>query len=305
VDTPHVLQPNDLEPGDVLLHMGRGELSKLIAWVGDSAYSHAAVVYDQAQLMEAAASGVRYAPLAQRITMVENFVYIDVFRPARLQKPDHDVLLDLLRKALAPYIGLPYPMTSLFVLGIVCAVRNKIPGSRDLRRIVRMALDLIVDNDAHKVVCSELVYRGFDEAATEPSHALRLPVVTRSRQHTPLPDIDLIALAHECLEDMQRAGRKPTLASEIALLAAPMHGMHEVVAAAVADVDEEDDLAGRLQQARAQLGIHSSEKVLLNASVAATSFALPDPTPNPKTVLPADLEFSPGLLKIGRLALTA
>lgn len=305
MDTPHVLQPHDLEPGDVLLHMGRGELSKLIAWVGDSAYSHAAVVYDDTQLMEAAASGVRYAPLQQRITMVQNFVYIDVFRPSRLQKPDRDAMLALLRKALSPYLGVPYPMTSLFVLGIVCAVRNKIPGSRDLRRILRMALDLVIDNDAHKVVCSELVYRGFDEAATDPAHALRLPVITRSRQHTPLPDIDLLALAHECLEDMQRAGQKPTLASEIALLAKPMHGMHELVAAAVDGLDEDEDLSDRLAQAREQLGIQSSERVLLSASAAATSFALPDPTPNPKTVLPADLEFSPGLLKVGRLALTA
>src|SRR5215469_9490855 len=166
VDTPHVLQPHDLEAGDVLLHMGRGELSRLIAWVGDSAYSHAAVVFDDDRLIEAAASGVRYAPRSARAGMTENFHYIDVFRPNRLQRHDREAMVSLLQGALNPYLGRPYPMTSLFTLGIVCAVRNKIPGSRDLRRVVRMALDLVIENDPDKVVCSELVYRGFDEAAT-------------------------------------------------------------------------------------------------------------------------------------------
>jgi len=302
VDISHVLQPHDLEAGDVLLHMGCGELSRLIAWVGDSAYSHAAVVVDDTQLIEAAASGVRMATLAQRITMKENFHYIDVFRPSRLQQPDRDTMLGDLRMALMPYLGRPYPMTSLFMLGIVCAVRNKIPGSRDLRRVVRMALDLVVDNDPTRVVCSELVYRGFAEAPTSPAHALRLPVITRSRQHTPLPDIDLLALAHETLEDLRRADRSPSLASEIALLASPMHGMHELTAAAVEDASEDEDLALRLLQARTRLGITMPRQASL---VAAGALALPEPTPNPKTVLPADLEFSPGLVKIGRLALAS
>ncbi|RDI98215.1 hypothetical protein DVT68_14160 [Dyella solisilvae] len=280
--------------------MGCGELSRLIAWVGDSAYSHTAVVMDGEQLIEAAASGVRLAALADRPGMVANFHYIDVFRPSCLEGHDRDARVALLRNALMPYVGRPYPMTSLFTLGLVCAVRNKIPGSRDLRRVLRMALDLVIDNDPNQVVCSELVYRGFDEAVTEPPHALRLPIVTRSRQHTPLPDIDLLALAHECLDDLRRAGRKPSVATEIALLAAPMHGMHEVTLAASADAPDHDDLGIRLQQARARLGLDESGHMPLQASMA---MSLPEPTPNPKTVLPADLEFSPGLLKIGRLSM--
>ncbi|MHA6203121.1 hypothetical protein ACXU4B_01690 [Dyella soli] len=302
MDTLHVLNPQDLVPGDVLLHMGRGELSRLIAWVGDSSYSHAAVVFDDTRLIEAAASGVRHAPLAQRATMVADFHYIDVFRPSRLQQPDGATMPGLLRDALVPYLGRPYPMTSLFVLGVVCAVRNKIPGSRDLRRVIRMALDLVVENDPGKVVCSELVYRGFDEAATAPRHALRLPIVTRSRQHTPVPDIDVLALAHECLDDLRRADRKPSIASEIALLAAPMHGMHDVAAAAMADVPDDADLERCLQQARAQLGIDTPAHARFQANAAAASFY---PAPNPKTVLPADLEFSSGLMKVGRMAMAS
>jgi hypothetical protein len=193
-------------------------------------------------------------------------------------------------------------MTSLFVLGIVCAVRNKIPGSRDLRRVIRMALDLVIENNVDKVVCSELVYRGFDESKTSPIHALRLPINTRSRQHTPLPEIDLLSLAHECLDDLRRADHKPSVASEIALLAAPMHGMHDVAAAAIADTPDDRELERRLQQARSQLGLVASP---LLSTQPATSLALPEPVPNPKTVLPADLEHSAGLLKIGRLIQSA
>ncbi|MGB0133334.1 hypothetical protein [Dokdonella sp.] len=162
-----------LQPGDVLLHMGTGELSKLIAWVGDSAYSHAAMVIEDAQLIEAAASGVRHASLAERTQMGAHFHFIDVFRPLRPTPGDNKSRAALLA-ATNRYLGVPYPMTSLITLGIACAVRNKIPGDQRLRRFVRMALDVVIANDSSQVVCSELVYRGFDEAATNPEHSLRL-----------------------------------------------------------------------------------------------------------------------------------
>ena len=53
--------------------MGRGQLSKLIAWVGDSAYSHAAMVIGNGELIEAATKGVRHASLAERTRMVAAF----------------------------------------------------------------------------------------------------------------------------------------------------------------------------------------------------------------------------------------
>lgn len=299
MDTLRALHPADLQPGDVLLHMGKGELSKLIAWVGDSQYSHAAVVCDDRQLIEAAASGVRLAPLAQRVQMVAAFDWVDVYRPSRLQAPDRAVLLTLLRTALMVYLGRPYPMTSLLMLGITCAVRNKLPGSRDLRRVLRMALDLVIENDPDQVVCSELAYRGFDEAMTTPAHGLRLPVITRSRQHTPLPDIDLHALIAECLDDYRRSGgRLPALGE--ATLHGGSHGTDIVGNAPESTVDGE--LEQLLLQARSRLDLHAPHQF---ASNELHGLALPEPMPNPKTVLPADLEFSPGLQFVGRLAMAA
>lgn len=299
MDTPYVLHPQDLEPGDVLLHMGCSELSRLIAWVGDSHYSHAAVVFDEDRLIEAAAGGVRHASLAERAGMVDDFRYIDVFRPTRLQQPDGSVMLDLLRNALVPYVGSTYPMTSLFVLGVACAARNTIPGDRDLHRVIGMALDLVIDHSPSNVACGELVYRGFDEAATTPPHGLRLPLSTCARQHAPMPDIDLLALAHECLDDLRRAGRKPSIASEIALLASPMFGMRDVADAAIADSPKDATLERRLQQVREHLGMTMPAPM----SSAGRVIAEFNPLHHPKAVLPADLEFSRGLLKIGRLAM--
>ncbi|MBO9664067.1 hypothetical protein [Dokdonella sp.] len=270
------LTPNDLLPGDVLLHMGAGELSKLIAWVGDSLYSHAALVVDKGQLIEAAASGVRRAGLAERARMTKAFHYIDVFRPAQPAPDNHSGLAALLAASDA-YLGRPYPMTSLFQLGVTCAVRNKLTDDPALRIALRMALDLVVKNDTDKVVCSELVYRGFDEARTTPAHALRLQISTRAVPHQPVPKIDVDALANECLEDYRHS--------------LPAHSLQADANGAKASARDLDDLLGA---ARSRLGIGQ-------ASLQAAA----DYAPNPKTVLPADLEFSPGLRRMGRLAMAA
>ncbi|HEY6942147.1 hypothetical protein [Dokdonella sp.] len=271
MDTIKTVQVAELLPGDVLLHMGRGQLSKLIAWVGDSGYSHAAMVIGRGELIEAATKGVRHASLAERTHMGAAFDYVDVFRPLRPTPRDTADIAALLAAA-DVYLGRPYPMTSLLTLGIVCAVRNKIPGDERLHEALRMALDLVVQDDPGRVVCSELVYRGYAEAATKPPQALRLPITNRASQSTPLPKIDLVALALECLEDYQRANPKGALRATAA----------------------QAELPALLAQARGTLGIGG-----LQTSGAGAS------APNPKTVLPADLEFSSGLRRLGRLPLNA
>lgn len=266
----------DLQASDVLLHMGCGDLSKLIAWTGDGLYSHAALVIDGGQLIEAAGSGVRHASLIERTRMLANFDYIDVFRPLRPAAEDSEDVARVLAASSA-YLGVPYPMTSLLTLGVVCAVRNKLPGDQAMREALRLALDEVVKNDNSQVVCSELVYRGFDEAKTTPANALRLKVITRPVQNTPLPDIDVKALLAECLEDLRRSRGEDS--------ARGLQSMAENMPVALEDL---------LQQARASLGV---DQVL---TASADDYAA-----NPKTVLPADLEFSPSLRLVGRLTMSA
>jgi hypothetical protein len=77
---PKPLRPTLLQPGDVLLMMGRCQLSKLIAWASDSKYSHAALMLDDGQLVEAALSGSHIAPLAGHLLKFDDYAHIDAFR---------------------------------------------------------------------------------------------------------------------------------------------------------------------------------------------------------------------------------
>ncbi len=48
---PRTLTVDDLQPGDLPMSMARTELAKLIAWIGDTSYSHAAVVFSKDDLV--------------------------------------------------------------------------------------------------------------------------------------------------------------------------------------------------------------------------------------------------------------
>ena len=75
------LDPSGLLPGDFGLTLGRSQISKLIAWAGDSLYSHAFLVFDQNQLIEAAPGGVRFVQIAQRMRE-PSLLLFDVYRPS-------------------------------------------------------------------------------------------------------------------------------------------------------------------------------------------------------------------------------
>ncbi|MEO5560716.1 MAG: hypothetical protein ABIO49_12460 [Dokdonella sp.] len=89
-----------------------------------------------------------------------------------------------------------------------------------------------------------------------------------------LPPIDLQTLIAECIDDYNRS--RQNTASKAFNVAG-----------------DDRDVADLLAQARERLGVD----VMPRAGSG-------DYAPNPKTILPADLQFSPGLRKVGRLALT-
>ena len=105
---------SSLQPGDLLLCMGKGEISKLIAWVGANDYSHCAVVCDSARLIEAAASGARYVDLAKEQSLGDEYVYIDALRnhhqdASALAGANLDAFLVMVRA----YVGRPYDLDKL------------------------------------------------------------------------------------------------------------------------------------------------------------------------------------------------
>ncbi len=301
-----LLTQDDLRPGDVLLHLGRGDLSELIAWAGDGQYSHAAMVLDAHRLIEAGPSGVVEVDLRERLRQVSSYHFIDAFR-RRQPAPLPATSIDALRQTAMAYLGRPYPMDQLIQLGLACAVRNKLSDDPALRLLLRLAVDAFLGSEDQRVVCSELVYRCFDEAATRPPQALRLTIDLAAVPHQPWPEgvdlvaflkrhgIDLPALIHDWLRRQPADQRQALTASRRADEGtAGSTLLQDADPATQATPASDDDLENRFALARSRLGIASASQRLARAPSG-------EYLPNPKAVLPADLEYSPDLQRVGRV----
>ena len=269
---------SSLQPGDLLLCMGKGEISKLIAWVGANDYSHCAVVCDGARLIEAAASGARYVDLAKEQSLGDEYVYIDALRnhhqdASALAGANLDAFLVMVRA----YVGRPYDLDKLVELGLAIAVRNKVPEHPLGRLIFRLAIDHLIANDPKAVVCSELAYRLYTEGAYDPTNVLKPTIVIVPPTKEPFPHIDWIALWKEYEE--ARHSKPQLMSAEAAQASTP---------------PEPEELAAHIAQARAQLGLDAP------ALGAAAPGEIVDPLVNPKTVTPSDFAASPSYGKLGR-----
>jgi hypothetical protein len=298
-----------LQGGDVLLMMGRSQLSALIAWCGDSIYSHAALVADGGDLIEAAASGVRRYPLSTRLADRDNYAFIDAFRPltpARVPIESGDRAA-VLRHAQS-LLGVPYPLDMLATLGVVLALRGKWPVHPLARLVVREALDhLVRDNPSH-MVCSEAVYRCFAQCDVQPPGRLAPEIVLQPRDTSPFPAIDWMALWEEVWPLIRPHRRVALFAADEAMREARLADaapglLHEAGHAAgpVADME----LAALAMSARAALGVavSPSSNVAMDGPIPdALDPLAPLPHPNPKLVSPLDLAATPSHRMLGRVA---
>lgn len=280
-----------IQPGDLLLHRGNGQISALIAWAGDSPFSHAAFAYDEAQVAEAAAVGVRHAKLADRVVDTADFSRIDVYRPsAGITLPQ----LTAIRAVADSYMGTPYPMNQLVQLALICALRDKVPHDERVRLLLREVTDHLIDNDPHHLVCSEFVYRAFAEAKLTPSIAPRIVILDWVA--TPFPPIDWVKLMEEFEEDKKRAedAQKGRNAPPAPSVPTPSFGSGEGVTA--------DALRDKHAQLRDALGVAVPQAAAVNrvmANAAAAGGPVIDPNPNPRAILPADLGNSPDFKLLG------
>lgn len=277
----------DLLPGDVCMMMSVGELSKLISWVGDSPYSHAFLIYDRLQLVEAALSGIRLYPIAERLADLAEVLMIDVYRPSTATGtgfgPTEVAAMQV--KAL-DYVGRPYARNALVEIALMSAIRNVLPDSETLRWVLRVAMSHYLKDDPSQMVCSELVYRILQEASISPPGHLRPTIISAFRSHAPLPPIDIKALIKE-LEGVLR----PAPTGKSGANDAPM----PVPTAHAKSAYESNAPAGA---ELASLGAAIRAKHL---PPQASAPVLIVPNPNPKTVFPVDLATSPSLRFIGRI----
>ena len=296
------LLASDLLPGDVCMMMSVGELSKLISWVGDSPYSHAFLIYDQAQLVEAALSGIRLYPIAKRLADKAEVLMIDVYRPSTATgKAFGAVEVAAMQAKARDYVGRPYARNELVEIALMSAIRNVLPDSETLRWVLRLAMSHYLKDDPSQMVCSELVYRILQEAAIEPSGQLRPTIISAFRSHAALPPIDIKVLIKE-LESIFYP--KPALLTATSNdVAAPMpvpttqgRAAYENNAPAGADLVT---LAAAIRAKNPPPQV--SAPVMASAPALASAPILIVPNPNPKTVFPVDLATSPSLRFIGRL----
>lgn len=268
--------PQDLRPGDVLLHSGKDDISKLIAWAGGSHYSHAALVHDGQTLREASAVGVRSYALKDRLPDTTHYAFIDVYRrPNGLsvaQANAADAVGD-------HYLKTPYPLSDLAWLGIVCAVRDKVVDNKWLRWMLRTVTDQLIDSEPNFMVCSELIYRCYEEAKVDPAIKVRIPVPETSA--LPFPDIDWVALAEEWWHDTHPHARDsadiPPQPPEVT----------------------DAELRARYAALLAKLGAKARPAV--NRVPRPDDPTMFEVNPNPRTIMPSDLQHSPDYECLGRV----
>lgn len=292
-------KPENLQVGDILLMLGQGPLSDLIAWASDGPYSHAALVADGGDLIEASAAGARRYPLSKRLVDEVNYHYIDAFRmpaPGGGALAQRDAA-DVLAKSVA-MLGLPYPVDQLALLGVIMAVRGKWPAHPLARLVVREALDHAAADDDRRVVCSEMVYRAFAECAAVPARRLAPEIVVGERGDAPFPDVDWKALFEE-LWPLLRPGRQRALQPDIVRLNAVASADAPGLLAAGGSTTISDDELERAR--RAVLASVGAAPVPAGTRTAVPALDPPPTRPNPKLVSPQDLAASPSLVLQGRL----
>lgn len=277
MNTPALLEASDVRPGDLLLHLGKSQISALVAWFGDAIYSHIALMTSGAEFIEAAPGGARKVPLARRLAQVNDYHFIDLYRPSarggRIAKAEQ---IDAVLRRADQYLGSPYPFDLLAQLGVISALRGRLPENNLARWVIRLAIDAAMGRDASRVMCSEIVYRALAEAATEPAGAMAPTIVVSAPLLLPFPEIDLAKLLKE-LEAMIKTEHLSALAADSKLDA--RHSDAAIAADYAALRAQLGDLPGK-----------SGDVIIV-------------PNPNPKTVSPADLERSPSVRLVGRLRL--
>ncbi|TDK31008.1 hypothetical protein [Luteimonas terrae] len=260
------LDPAALRAGDILLMRGIGPVSELIAWFGDSTYSHAAVMIDDAHFVEAAAPVSRRVALADRLTQGAYYDFIDVLRPTGT---DGEPLDDTQRSAIASdalgCLDVPYPLDALLQMAVFATLRNRIPADAGVRWLLRMLVEHLIADDPSHMVCSELVYRACLAADLPPA------VVVSARLDLPFPAIDIAELIREWREAQGKT-----------------HGALALPAPAATGIASEEDLTEAFARLRAPMPALGMPPVV---------------RPVPRDVMPVDLEASPQLRRLGRLPL--
>jgi hypothetical protein len=162
-----VVGVSDLLPADVLLYKGTSFISRAIQFFDGTDHSHASLYLGDEQVGEAAARGLVRNGIH---TSAHGNEWVDVYR-LKNRPPDISPVLD---KA-AEYLdqGNRYGFEQILLLAFLTLTR-RLKVTPVLRALIRQALDAAaavltryLSQDREPMICSEFVYRAYDEALPE------------------------------------------------------------------------------------------------------------------------------------------
>jgi hypothetical protein len=186
--------PIAVEPrlGDVLLYERSGVVSSLIRLFDGTDFSHAGLYVGDDEVGEAVAKGVVRQPLAVSVRGAKRVRVRRLIAPAPL-----DPVVDRARQILAE--GERYSYEQIMLLAFLCLTR-RLPLTPSLHLLVRRVLDSAASRVAallaggrEPMICSEFVYRCYDEALPAPDDVYTLeidalaPAAGRRRASAALP----------------------------------------------------------------------------------------------------------------------
>ena len=168
--------PHDLAPGDVLLYRGASDLSAAIRFFDGSEVSHASVHLGRGQIAEALGTGLARRGLAASLADADWTLVLRLKDPPTQMTP--------VRKRALRFVaeGHRYAYEQIVLLAFLCLTR-RLPAAPALRSFVRGVLDAAAAALAKQVaagsepmICSEFVYRCYDEAVHRPDDAYSIVI---------------------------------------------------------------------------------------------------------------------------------
>ncbi len=153
--------------GDVLLYKGRGFVSEGIRFFDGAEFSHASLYLGDGDVGEAIAKGLVRQDIA---TSVHGSDWVRAYR-LKDRPSDMSPVLDKAEEYLAQ--GNRYGFEQLVLLAFLCLTR-KLKVTPSLRILIRRVLDAaaatvtrLLSQNREPMICSEFVYRAYDEALPE------------------------------------------------------------------------------------------------------------------------------------------
>lgn len=185
----------DLLPGDILLYHGTGLIARLIRFFDGTEMNHAAVYLGEGRVGEALAQGLVRQTLAKSL---RGTAYVAV-RRLKAYPETMEPVVDKARSYLA--LGNRYAYDQLLLLAFLGLTR-KLPVNAFLKWLLRKIFDqaaswLTAQGERQPMICSEFVYRCYDEALPTEGDPYALEIAPLTRLRTGVPKTRTLPAAWE------------------------------------------------------------------------------------------------------------